>query len=67
MSFVRIELHANGQKVTLKDTSMALPMATQRYELNGFKPTPGTQVSFSVISDYGGHTAPMTQPVGLEL
>lgn len=66
VSFVRIELKANGQTVRLKDTPMAEPMTTQHFELDGFKPTPGMQVNFSVITDYGGFTAPMTLPVGLD-
>ncbi|WP_071550462.1 fimbrial biogenesis chaperone [Pseudomonas frederiksbergensis] len=66
VSFVRVELRANGQTVTLKETPMAEPMATQHFELDGLKPTPGMQVNFSVITDYGGYTAPMTLPVGLD-
>lgn len=67
VSFVRIELSANGQKVNLKDTPMALPRDSQTYELDGLKPTPGMQVNFSVITDYGGYTTPMTLPVSLDL
>lgn len=67
VSFVRIELSANGHKVTLKDSPMALPREDQSYELDGLKPTPGMQVNFSVITDYGGYSAPMTSPVSLDL
>ncbi|MFK9082743.1 molecular chaperone [Pseudomonas neuropathica] len=67
VSFVRIELLANGQKVSLKDTPMALPLDSSTYELDGLKPVPGMQVSFSAITDYGGFTTPMTVPVGLDL
>ena len=67
ISFVRIELSANGKIVNLKDTSMALPLATQVYELDGFKPRSEMKVSFSVITDFGGYTTPMTQPVALNL
>lgn len=67
VTFVRIELSANGQKVELKDTPMALPLDAQTYELDGLQPSPGMQVSFSVITDYGGFTTPMTVPVSLEL
>lgn len=66
VSFVRIELTANGQTVRLKDTPMAEPMATQRFELEGLKPIPGMQVNFSVITDYGGYTTPMTLPIDLD-
>jgi chaperone protein EcpD len=67
VSFVRIELSANGQKVDLKETPMALPRGSQTYDLNGLKPSPGMQVNFSVITDYGGFTKPMTLPVVLDL
>jgi chaperone protein EcpD len=67
VSFVRIELSANGQKANLNDTPMALPLASQTFELDGLKPSPGMQVSFSVITDYGGFTTPMTVPVSLDL
>jgi chaperone protein EcpD len=67
VSFVRIELSANGQKVNLNDTPMALPLDSQSFELDGLKPSPGMQVSFSVITDYGGFTTPMTVPVSLDL
>ena len=67
MSFIRIELNANGQTVKLKETPMALPMASQTYELDGFKPTQGLQVIFSAINDFGSFTNPMTLPVALDL
>lgn len=67
VSFIRIELSANGQTFSLKDTTMAHPLDTQTYELDGFKPTPGMQVTFSVINDYGAITEPMTLPVALDL
>lgn len=67
VSFVRIELSANGQKVNLKDTPMALPLESRTFELDGLKPSPGMQVNFSVITDYGGYTPPMTLPVALDL
>ena len=66
VSFTRIELLANGETVTLKDTPMAEPMTSQHFELDGLKPVPGMQVNFSVITDYGGFTTPMTLPVGLD-
>lgn len=64
VSFVRIEVSANGQTVNLKDPLMALPISVQTYDLGGLKPSPGMQVSFSVITDYGGFTPLMTLPVG---
>ena len=67
VSFVRIELNANGESVSLKDTPMSLPLESRSYELDGFKPRPGMQVSFSVITDYGGYTDPMTLPVQFDL
>jgi len=66
VSFVRIELRADGQSVVLKDTPMAAPMDTQSFEFEGLKPVPGMQVNFSVITDYGGYTTPMTLTVGLD-
>jgi P pilus assembly chaperone PapD len=66
VSFVRIELRADGQSVVLKDTPMAAPMDTQSFEFEGLKPVPGIQVNFSVITDYGGYTTPMTLTVGLD-
>lgn len=67
VSFVRIELDTNGRKVEIKDTPMALPLDSQTYELGGLKASPGMQVSFSVITDYGGFTTPMTVPVAFDL
>lgn len=67
MSFVRIELKADGQAVRLKETPMALPLESSTFELNGFKPRPGMQVSFSVITDHGGYTPPLTSPVDVDL
>jgi len=67
VSFVRIELSAHEQTVSLKDTSMALPLTTQTYELDGFKPGQDMKVQFSVITDFGGYTPPMTLPVALDL
>lgn len=66
VSFVRIELQGNGRAVTLKNTPMVEPLTSQGYELDGFKPAAGMQVNFSVISDYGGYTDPMTLPVAID-
>lgn len=67
VSFIRIELSANGKIFSLKDTSMSSPLDTQTYELEGFKPTAGMQVTFSIINDFGAFSAPMTLPVALDL
>lgn len=67
VSFIRIELSANGQTFSLKDTTMSRPLNTQTYALDGFKPTAGMQVTFSAINDYGAFTAPITLPVALDL
>lgn len=67
VSFIRIELSANGQTFSLKDTTMSHPLDIQTYELDGVKPTTGMQVTFSVINDFGAFTAPMTLPVALDL
>lgn len=67
VSFIRIELSANGQTFSVKDTTMSRPFDIQTYELDGFKPTAGTQVTFSIINDFGAFTAPMTLPVSLDL
>ena len=66
VSFIRIELSANGQTFSLKDTTMSRPFDTHTYALDGFKPTAGMQVTFSTINDYGAFTAPMTLPVALD-
>lgn len=67
VSFIRIELSANGKTFNLKDTTMARPLDIQTYELEGFKPTAGLQVTYSIINDFGAFTAPMTMPVALDL
>ena len=67
VSFIRIELSANGQTFSLKDTTMSPPMDVQTYELDGLTPTEGMQVTFSTINDFGAFTAPMTLPVALDL
>ena len=67
VSFIRIELSGNGQTVRLKDTTMSRPLEIQTYELDGFKPTTGIQVTFSSINDFGAFTAPITLPVALDL
>lgn len=64
-SFINIELHGNGQHFTLKHTPMALPMSTQHFALEGFNPSPGIQVKFSIINDYGGVTDAPSLPVTL--
>lgn len=46
---------------------MSRPLDIQTYELDGFKPTAGMQVTFSTINDFGAFTAPMTLPVALDL
>ena len=66
VSFIRIELSANGQTFSLKDTTMSRPLEAQTYELDGFKPTAGMQVTFSIINDFGAFTTPMTLPVALD-
>ena len=67
VSFIRIELSANGKTFSLKDTTMSHPLDIQTYELDGFKPTAGMLVTFSIINDFGAFTAPITLPVALDL
>ncbi|MDD0977346.1 molecular chaperone [Pseudomonas fontis] len=66
-SFVSIELSKGGQTLKLAHTPMVMPLATQHFELEGFKPGPGLQVKFITINDYGGFTTPLTSPVAIDL
>jgi len=67
VSFTRIEVSGNGQSVQLQSLAMASPLSSQVYELTGIKPSPGLQVTFSAINDYGAITPPLIAPVQLAL
>jgi P pilus assembly chaperone PapD len=67
VSFIRIEVTGNGKTLALDNTAMLAPFSTQRYDLQSVAPGPGLQVNFSVISDYGGFTQPITLPISLDL
>lgn len=67
VSFIHIEVLDKGRVVPLQNTAMALPLSTQDYLLEGVKASPGLQVRFSTINDYGGFTPPITSPVELDL
>ncbi|PWB30716.1 pilus assembly protein [Pseudomonas sp. SDI] len=67
VSFITVELQDGRQKVELKHTPMVAPMSSQQFALEGFKPTPGMQVNFSTINDYGGFSTPLTLPVAVDL
>ncbi|POA17612.1 pilus assembly protein [Pseudomonas sp. FW300-N1A1] len=63
VSFIRIEVISNGQAIALDNTAMLAPLSSQHYDLQGVKPGQGMHVTFSTITDYGGFTPPVTQPV----
>lgn len=58
VSFLRIEVKANGQQQTFSSPAMAHPMSTQSYPLKSIKPAAGLQVTFSVVDDYGARITP---------
>lgn len=65
VSFIRIEVIDSSQTVALDNTAMLSPLSSQHYDLRGIKPGQGLNVVFSAITDYGGFTQPVTQPISL--
>lgn len=63
VSFIRIEVIDSNKTVALDNTAMLSPLSSQRYDLSGIKPGQGLKVVFSTITDYGGFTQPVTQPI----
>ncbi|MET0891663.1 MAG: molecular chaperone [Stenotrophomonas maltophilia] len=60
ITFNAIEVDAGGRKVRLSDAAMAAPLSQQRYVLDALSGTPAMKVTYSVINDYGGYSAPAT-------
>lgn len=65
VSFIRLEVTAGGKTEKISQPVMLGPMTSQTYELNELRASPGTQVVFSAINDYGGYSTPLTLPVRL--
>jgi chaperone protein EcpD len=65
VSFIRIEVADGNQTVALDNTPMLSPLSSQRYDLGAIKPGQGLKVVFSTITDYGGFTQPVTQPINV--
>ncbi|KPY09108.1 chaperone protein PapD [Pseudomonas syringae pv. coriandricola] len=65
VSFIRLEVTANGKTEKIAQAAMLAPFASQAYELGETKAEPGVQVVFSAINDYGGYSVPLTVPVTL--
>ncbi len=60
ITFNAIEVDAGGRMMRLSDTAMAAPLSQQRYVLDALSGTPALKVTYSVINDYGGYSAPVT-------
>ncbi|MFK3774865.1 molecular chaperone [Pseudomonas sp. NPDC089406] len=65
ITFSRMEVSGNGQYATPQATDMLAPHSSLVYPLPGIRPAPDLQVLFSIINDYGGHSAPVTLPIAL--
>jgi chaperone protein EcpD len=65
ISFIRLEVSGNAKTEQLKHPAMLGPLTTQTYPLDDIKVTPGLQVVFAAINDYGGYTSPLTVPLQL--
>lgn len=63
VSFIRLEVTGGDQNHAVNNAAMVGPLSTQTYALKGIKPGPHLNVVFSAINDYGGYTAPLTQPI----
>jgi P pilus assembly chaperone PapD len=61
VSFITLDLLDKGRIHKIDDTPMAAPFSRQTYPLGSFVPGAEAQVRFSVISDYGGFSKPLTQ------
>ena len=63
VSFVRLDVMANGKKHLVKNPDMSAPLSERAFELEGLKYQEGMQVVFSTINDYGAYTQPLTLPI----
>lgn len=63
VSFVRLEVLANGKNHLVKNPEMAAPLSERAFELEGLKYQEGMQVVFAAINDYGAYTQPLTLPI----
>lgn len=60
ITFNAIEVDAGGRNARLNDAAMAAPLSRQRYVLDALSGAPPLKVTYSVINDYGGYSAPAT-------
>ncbi|NBA97396.1 molecular chaperone [Pseudomonas sp. R5(2019)] len=58
-TFSRLEVSDNGRTHKLQQAPMLEPFTHQRVTFDGVKHTPGLQVTFSTINDFGGTTTPL--------
>ncbi|CAM3141652.1 pilus assembly protein [Pseudomonas floridensis] len=65
ISFIRLEVNAGDKTEKIKQAAMLAPMTSQTFELHELQASPGLQVVFSAINDYGGYSTPVTLPVSL--
>lgn len=65
VSFIRLEVNGSGKTEKLRQAAMLAPFSTQRYLLEETYATPGVEVVFSAINDYGGYSIPRTAPAPL--
>lgn len=63
VSFTRIDIADKSQQLRLSSPTMAAPFSSQHYPLEGIKPSPGLQLTFAAINDYGGVTPDQRAPV----
>lgn len=62
-TFSRLDLEAAGRQQAVPGVDMIAPMSEQTYPMPSGLPAHGLQAVFSVITDYGNNSAPMTLPV----
>lgn len=65
VSFTRMDIAGNGQQLRLNTPTMAEPLSSQTYPLEGIKPASGLHVTFAALNDYGGVTSDMSIPLSL--
>ncbi|WP_248916275.1 fimbrial biogenesis chaperone [Pseudomonas moorei] len=63
VTFAHLALKGQGRDLVIENAEMVAPMSRQTFALTGPAPTPGLQVEFSAINDYGGFSTPLTLPI----
>ena len=64
VSFIRLDVMANGKTLAAKNPSILAPFSEQSFAVPGLKYThQGMQVVFSAINDFGAYTEPLTRPI----